>query len=184
MNFKNSPNPIFQEETTSRKLPMDILVRMPNWLGDAVMATSALANLRKHHPQRTLYPSRFGCRGPVVRRRSRLAQCGSRRLQTASLAIMGDSSAGAKIGKIRSCNHLSQQLILCLIPEIDRIGSPIWSGSTAASHIVDRFHCRRSHPSPGGNLQPDRKRLYPAKRFGWTNFAVRCRSSLAICVQR
>ena len=27
---------------------MKIIVRMPNWLGDAVMASAALANLRKH----------------------------------------------------------------------------------------------------------------------------------------
>ena len=30
--------------------PKNIIVRMPNWIGDVVMATPVLANLRKHYP--------------------------------------------------------------------------------------------------------------------------------------
>ncbi len=41
------PNPTVDKEATTVR----ILVRMPNWLGDAVMATPALNNLLGHFPQ-------------------------------------------------------------------------------------------------------------------------------------
>lgn len=34
-----------------KKPPKNIIVRMPNWLGDLVMATPILADLRKHYPK-------------------------------------------------------------------------------------------------------------------------------------
>lgn len=34
---------------------MNILIRMPNWIGDAVMATAALKNIQKHFPDGNIY---------------------------------------------------------------------------------------------------------------------------------
>ncbi len=41
----------FQEKSWPPKEPKNILVRMPNWLGDLVMATPVLADLRKRWPE-------------------------------------------------------------------------------------------------------------------------------------
>jgi len=37
-----------------RKTPQNIIVRLPNWLGDLVMATPILADLRAHYPDATI----------------------------------------------------------------------------------------------------------------------------------
>jgi heptosyltransferase-2 len=42
--------------------PKNIIVRMPNWLGDLVMATPVLSDLRQHWPQANLTAM---CQGPI-----------------------------------------------------------------------------------------------------------------------
>jgi heptosyltransferase-2 len=41
---------------------MNILIRMPNWIGDLVMATPVLADVRKHFPHASITAM---CRRPL-----------------------------------------------------------------------------------------------------------------------
>ena len=48
------------------KPPQRIIVRMPNWLGDLVMATPILADLRHHWPQAKITAMCQGTLGSVL----------------------------------------------------------------------------------------------------------------------